>query len=111
MLDDQQFSGGETTQGSRGSASRAFVKSAVDFLEFNHNFGHGQQNLSVIFAMLMMLAFLVDQTQQICCPLFQAVFKKLGSKRSLFAFAESPRTQPKGNAGHHPGETPSARTT
>ena len=34
--------------------------------------------------MLMMLAFLVDQTQQICCPLFQAVHKKLGSKRVLW---------------------------
>ncbi|MHB8954807.1 MAG: hypothetical protein ACYC4U_17690 [Pirellulaceae bacterium] len=51
---------------------------------YEHNFGHGQQNLSVGFAMLMMLAFLVDQTQQICCPLFQAVFKKLGSKRALW---------------------------
>lgn len=51
---------------------------------YEHNFGHGQQNLSVVFAMLMMLAFLVDQTQQICCPLFQAVFKKLGSKRALW---------------------------
>ena len=28
---------------------------------FEHNFGHGEQNLSVVFAMLMMLAFLVDQ--------------------------------------------------
>lgn len=52
--------------------------------QYEHNFGHGQQNLSVIFAMLMMLAFLVDQTQQICCPLFRAVFKKLGSKRALW---------------------------
>ena len=34
--------------------------------QFEHNFGHGQQNLSVVFAMLMMLAFLVDQTQQLC---------------------------------------------
>lgn len=51
---------------------------------FEHNFGHGQQNLSVVFAMLMMLAFLVDQTQQICCPLFRAVWKKLGSKRALW---------------------------
>src|SRR5215831_6557568 len=31
--------------------------------------------------MLMMLAFLVDQTQQLCCALFQAVWAKLGSKR------------------------------
>ena len=27
--------------------------------------------------MLMMLAFLVDQTQELCCPLFQAVRRKL----------------------------------
>lgn len=51
---------------------------------FDHNYGHGEQHLSVVFAMLMMLAFLVDQTQQICCPLFQAVHKKLGSKRVLW---------------------------
>jgi len=51
---------------------------------FEHNYGHGVQNLSVVFAMLMMLAFLVDQTQQLCCPLFRAVWKKLGSKRALW---------------------------
>ena len=34
--------------------------------------------------MLMMLAFLVDQTQQRCCALFQAVWAKLGSKRLLW---------------------------
>lgn len=52
--------------------------------QFEHNFGHGEQNLSVVFAMLMMLAFLVDQVQQLCCPLFQAVWHKLGSKRLLW---------------------------
>jgi hypothetical protein len=52
--------------------------------QFEHNFGHGQQNLSVVFAMLMMLAFLVDQTQQLCCPLFRAVWQKFGSKRALW---------------------------
>lgn len=51
---------------------------------YEHNFGHGQGNLSVVFAMLMMLAFLVDQAQQLCCPLFRAVWKKLGSKRGLW---------------------------
>jgi hypothetical protein len=51
---------------------------------FEHNYGHGQQNLSVVFAVLMMLAFLVDQTQQLCCALFQAVWTKLGSKRLLW---------------------------
>jgi Transposase DDE domain len=51
---------------------------------FEHNYGHGEQHLSVVFAMLMMLAFLVDQTQQLCCALFQAVWAKLGSKRLLW---------------------------
>ena len=51
---------------------------------FEHNYGHGQQNLSVVFAMLMLLAFLVDQTQQLSCALFQAVWAKLGSKRLLW---------------------------
>src|SRR3989440_3243766 len=51
---------------------------------FEHNYGHGEKNLSVVFAMLMMLAFLVDQTQQLCCALFQAVWAKLGSKRLLW---------------------------
>src|SRR5215471_5199220 len=51
---------------------------------FEHNFGHGYQQLSVVFAVLMMVAFLVDQVQQLCCPLFQAVWAKLGSKRRLW---------------------------
>ena len=34
--------------------------------------------------MLMMLAFLVDQVQQLCYPLFQARWAKLGSKRRLW---------------------------
>jgi disulfide oxidoreductase YuzD len=51
---------------------------------FEHNYGHGEQNLSVVFAMLMMLAFLVDQTQQLACALFQAVLKKEGSRKTLW---------------------------
>ena len=51
---------------------------------FEHNYGHGYENLSVVFALLMMLAFLVDQAQQLCCPLFQAVLEKVGSKRVLW---------------------------
>ena len=51
---------------------------------FEHNYGHGHQNLSVVFAMLMMLAFLVDQAQQLCCALFRAVWEKVGSKRALW---------------------------
>lgn len=51
---------------------------------FEHNFGHGQKNLCVIFALLMMLAFLVDQVQQLCDPLFVAAWEKAGSKRQLW---------------------------
>ena len=51
---------------------------------FDHNDGHGEQNLSVVLATLMMLAFLVDQTQQLCCGLFRAVWHQLGSKRLLW---------------------------
>lgn len=51
---------------------------------FEHNYGHGQKNLSVVFAMLMMLAFLVNQVEQIACPMFQAVLKKYRTKRALW---------------------------
>ena len=50
----------------------------------DHNFGHGYRNLSVVLVMLMMVAFLVDQTQQLCCPLFAAAWKKCISKRALW---------------------------
>jgi hypothetical protein len=49
-----------------------------------HNYGLGQEHLSMVFVTLMMLAFLVDQTQQLCCGLFQSVWKKLGTKRALW---------------------------
>ena len=51
---------------------------------FEHNDGHGYQHVSVVCAVLMVLAFLVDQVQQMCCPLFQAVWAKLGSTRRLW---------------------------
>lgn len=51
---------------------------------FEHNYGHGQQNLSVDLALLMMLAFLVDQVLQRCSVLFRAAWHELGSKRLLW---------------------------
>src|SRR5260370_33572686 len=48
------------------------------------NYGHGEQNLSVVLALVMMLAFLVDQVQQLCCPLFQAAWHKMKTKRHLW---------------------------
>jgi len=49
-----------------------------------HNYGLGKQHLSAVFAHLMMLAFLVDQVQQLCCPLFQAALAKCKTKRALW---------------------------
>jgi hypothetical protein len=51
---------------------------------FEHNFGLGKEHLSAVFAMLKMLAFLVDQAQQLCSPLFKAALEKAGSKRALW---------------------------
>jgi hypothetical protein len=51
---------------------------------YDHNYGHGENQLSVVLALLMMLAFLVDQTQQLCCVLFQAAWKKTGTKKQLW---------------------------
>ena len=52
--------------------------------QLEHNFGHGQQHLSVVFGVLMLLAFLSDQMQQLCCALFRAAWHKKGSKRQLW---------------------------
>jgi hypothetical protein len=49
-----------------------------------HNFGLGEQHLSAVFAMLMLLAFLVDQIQQLCWPMFKAAWNKYGSKKALW---------------------------
>ena len=51
---------------------------------FEHNYGHGFQHLSTVLMMLMMLAFLVDQTAQRACPLFRAAYEKAKSRRTLW---------------------------
>ena len=51
---------------------------------FEHNYGHGFQNLSTVLMLLMMLAFLVDQTQQLACPVFRAAAEKINCKRRLW---------------------------
>ena len=56
---------------------------------FEHNYGHGKQHLSVVLAMLMMLAFLLDQVQALCCPLFQAVRAKFSSLRLVWDYMRS----------------------
>lgn len=50
--------------------------------EFEHNFGHGYENLSSNLAHLMLLAFLIDQLQELTCKVFQTALKKVFGKRS-----------------------------
>ena len=51
---------------------------------YEHNYGHGKENLSTVLMLLMFLAFTVDQIQQACCPIFQAVLQKLKTRRKLW---------------------------
>ena len=50
--------------------------------QFEHNFGHGYKNLSSVFSQLMMLVFLIDQIEQLCCGLFQGALRKMESRKS-----------------------------
>ena len=49
-----------------------------------HNYGHGQQHLSTNFALLMMLAFLVDQLQELAYEPFQQARQRFRSRTSLW---------------------------
>jgi hypothetical protein len=49
-----------------------------------HNYGLGEKYLAIVFMKLMMLAFLTDQVQQLCCGLFRSAWQKAGSKRALW---------------------------
>lgn len=49
-----------------------------------HNYGLGKKNLSAVFAILMLLAFLLDQIQQMSCWLFREAWEKAESKRYLW---------------------------
>jgi hypothetical protein len=51
---------------------------------FEHNFGHGNKNLTSVFAMLMILAFFIDQAQELLCTYFQEALKKAGRKIRLW---------------------------
>lgn len=52
--------------------------------QFEHNFGHGKRHLSTVFAYLMLLAFLIDQLQQLCCKQFKKALKKWKTKSRLW---------------------------
>lgn len=55
---------------------------------FEHNYGHGYNNLCSVMTMLMLLAFLIDQVQQLCDKLY----KKILDRRKLRTLFEHVRT-------------------
>jgi Transposase DDE domain len=56
---------------------------------FEHNYGHGKQNLATILALLMFLAFTVDQMIQRCWGLFRQVRGGLRTKAKLWESVRS----------------------
>jgi hypothetical protein len=49
--------------------------------EFEHNFGHGQQHLSMVLLTLLFLAFLFHSVLHLTWAVYQAIRKALGAKR------------------------------
>ena len=52
--------------------------------DFSHNYGHGYNQLCSVMTMLMLLAFLVDQVQQLCCKHYQQARRHVRTLRGLF---------------------------
>ncbi len=57
--------------------------------QFSHNFGHGKKNLCSVMGLIMMLVFLIDQTQLLCCKLFQHARK---TARTFYGLWETMRS-------------------
>lgn len=56
---------------------------------FEHNYGHGDDHLSTIFAFLMLLAFLIDQIVQAACHIFKTIELKIKTKIKLWQSIKS----------------------
>ena len=52
--------------------------------DFEHNYGHGKQNLSSVLLTLLLLAFLFHTVLDLCCLKYQAVRRELGTRRTFF---------------------------
>ena len=51
---------------------------------FEHNYGHGKHYLSTVIGTLTLLAFLLDQVQELCCKVFQAAKNRYHSRTSFW---------------------------
>jgi hypothetical protein len=52
----------------------------------DHNYGHGNKNLSFIFYLFILLAFFFHQIGELTDSLYQSVRKKFGSKKEMWNF-------------------------
>lgn len=51
---------------------------------FEHNYGHGNKNLCHVLTLLMMLSFLIDQSQLLCCAAYKLAKQKTGRFTALW---------------------------
>ena len=51
---------------------------------FEHNYGHGKDHLSTMFAFLMLLAFYIDQLIQACCHIFMQIEENIKTKIKIW---------------------------
>jgi len=51
-----------------------------------HNYGHGKKYLATNFAVLCVMAFLIDQVQEFSCEIFKEILSKKGSKSEIWDY-------------------------
>ena len=51
---------------------------------FEHNYGHAQQHLSMVLLTLLLLAFLFHTALDLSCVMYQAVRRELAARRTFF---------------------------
>jgi hypothetical protein len=51
---------------------------------FEHNFGHGSQDLANVLATLNLLAFLLHTVQELLTPAYQRLRQALGARKTFF---------------------------
>ena len=51
---------------------------------FQHNYGHGHENLCTVMSLLMLLAFTIDQVQLLGCKVYQEAKKSAGTWKGLW---------------------------
>jgi hypothetical protein len=64
------------------------LKNTTDY-NIEHCYGHGDKNLAINFALLCILAFLIDQIQEIVSTIFKEVLLKVKTKKRMWKIMKS----------------------